>query len=329
VIALTTAQIRALESQDVAALQTSQIAALTTKQITQGLSTQQISALTTVQVESLTSTQISSFTTVQIQALTLGTPLVLDLNGNGIETQSIHGGTMFDLLGTGEKINTGWVTGGDGLLVLDRNSDGQINDGGELFGEATLLADGRKAQTGYEALADLDSNADGLINQNDAAFGQLQVWVDADADGLSQAGELNTLESLGITQLDLNASAVAVQNNGNIIGLSSSYQTADGQNHALADVWFLADKVSGMVQAMSSYAEAAMASSVLPADPLAAMTQGTATSSAIGQLVGVLSQYDPNGQMLAGNAAITPPTLMPQTVEANNLAINALLVNGK
>ncbi|MBK6559925.1 MAG: hypothetical protein IPG16_22950 [Comamonadaceae bacterium] len=75
------------------------------------------------------------------------TPLVLDLNGDGITTQSISAGTEFDLLAGGRKIHTGWVSGGDGLLVLDRNHDGVINDGSELFGEATRLSSGETAAT--------------------------------------------------------------------------------------------------------------------------------------------------------------------------------------
>jgi hypothetical protein len=259
-----------------------------------------------------------------------GTPLVLDLNGNGIETQSITGGVEFDLYGTGQKVNTGWISGGDGLLVMDRNGDGQITSGQELFGEATQLSDGSQAETGYQALSDLDSNVDGVINQNDAAFNKLQVWVDGNSDGVSQSEELFKLEQLGITQLDLDAQTSMAQNNGNIVGLTSSYQTTDGQNHDMADVWFLTGKVSNLVQAMSNYSEASGSSnSGLPIDPVAQASQSISTSGTLGQLVGVLNQYDPNGQRLAGTEASAAPSLVPQPNDPNKSAINAFLANGK
>jgi len=221
------------------------------------------------------------------------------------------------------------VSGGDGLLVLDRNGDGSINGGGELFGEATVLSNGEKAKTGYEALADLDSNADGVISQGDAAFDQLQVWVDGNSDGISQAGELFKLKDLGITELSLKATSSPTQNNGNIVGLNSAYTTADGQSHEMADVWFLTGKVNNLVQAMSSYGESGgTGSNALPVDPVSQAT-GSSASSTVGQLVGVLNQYGSNGQPLLGNAPSAAPNLVPQPLDPNNPAVNALLANGK
>ena len=324
--ALSTEQIQALETIDIAALRTNQILALTTTQISVGLTTEQVAALTTTQVESFTSTQISVFTTEQIQYLDVSTPLILDLDGDGIETQSIRNGVQFDIYGTGEKVQTGWVSGGDGLLVLDRNGDGSINGGGELFGEATVLSNGDKAKTGYEALADLDSNADGVISQGDTAFDQLQVWVDGNSDGISQAGELFALKDLGITELNLNAISTPTQDNGNIIGLNSSYQTADGQSHEMADVWFLTGKVNNLVQAMSSYGESGGTSNALPVDP--ASQTGSSASGTVGQLVGVMSQYDPNGQPLLGNAPGAAPATLTQPIDPNNPVVYGLLVPG-
>jgi hypothetical protein len=317
-----------METQDIVVLRTTQIAALLTAQL-MALTTSQLSALTTTQVESIpaiSTAQISAFTTTQIQYLHLGTPLVLDLNGNGIETQSVRNGVQFDIYGTGEKVATGWVTGGDGLLVLDRNGDGTVNSGSELFGQATLLANGERAATGYEALADLDSNSDGVINASDAQFQQLQVWVDGNSDGVSQRAELLKLQDLGITELSLNAKSTPTFNNGNIIGMDSSFTTADGSSHAMGDVWFMTHKVSDMVQAMSSYDTTSSAGgNSLPVD---AAPAGAGTAN-VGQLVGVLSQYDPNGQPLLGNAPAATPSLVPQPLDPNHPLVNGLLVNGK
>jgi hypothetical protein len=121
------------------------------------------------------------------------------------------------------------------------NGDGQINDGGELFGEGTVLADGSKAKDGYVALNAIDSNLDGLIDANDAAFGQLMVWTDRNSDGKTNAGELASLSDLGITSLSGSATQSSEMNNGNLIGLMGSYTTADGATHTMGDVWFSVD----------------------------------------------------------------------------------------
>ena len=268
VAALGTMQISVLETQDVAVLGTKQIRALTSEQILYGLTTQQISALTTGQVEAFSSDQIAVFSTDQIQYLTVGTPLVLDLNGDGGRTKSFRAGTQFDLFATGQKVHTGWVSSGDGLLVLDRNGDGVINDGSELFGSATALANGQKASDGYAALRDLDSNQDGVMNSGDAAFTNLKVWVDADSDGSTDSGELRSLDSLGIRSVSTVATVELSKDNGNLVGLVSSYETTDGNTHAAADVWFVADKAAAMApDAVAGAGAAAQAEAQPPAAP--------------------------------------------------------------
>lgn len=134
------------------------------------------------------------------------------------------------------------MTGGDGLLVMDRNHDGSIN-GEHVVGEGTNLANGQKAANGYAALAELDANGDGVFNSSDANFADLMVWVDGDSDGVSQGAELHSLSSLGITQLDLKAQTSTEVDNGNLIGLTSgAYTTSDGVTHEMADVWFATSK---------------------------------------------------------------------------------------
>jgi hypothetical protein len=215
--------------------------ALTTNSIV-ALTTNQVAALTTTQAEALTTSQVAAFTTTQISHLVLSTPIVLDLNGDGVKTLSISDGVKFDLFADGDKVNTGWVSSGDGLLVLDRNHDGSIGDGSELFGSSTSLADGTKASDGYAALRELDTNHDGVISSDDAAFADLQVWVDANSDGVSSSGELKSLASLGIAKISTVTSVELSKDNGNLVGLVSTYETTDGASHAAADVWFVADK---------------------------------------------------------------------------------------
>jgi hypothetical protein len=113
-----------------------------------------------------------------------------------------------------------------------------INDGGELFGYGTTLANGSKAGTGYAALTELDTNGDGVVDAKDSAYADLRVWVDGNADGVSQSDELKSLDSLGITKLNLDVTKDVSLNNGNFVGLTSTYETADGASHTAADVWF-------------------------------------------------------------------------------------------
>ncbi|MEJ8562355.1 hypothetical protein QTO30_14715 [Yoonia sp. GPGPB17] len=100
---------------------------------------------------------------------------------------------------------TGWVAPDDGLLALDIDGDGIINDGSELFGD----------QTGYDhgflALAAHDGNGDGTINADDAVFDDLLIWQDANSDGISQAGEMRGLAEVGIASISVNATATNYQ----------------------------------------------------------------------------------------------------------------------
>jgi len=110
-------------------------------------------------------------------------PLVFDLDDDGIETTIVGYGTYFDHDGNGFAERTGWVGPDDGFLVMDRNGNGYIDNGTELFGNHTILSNGKKAANGFQALAELDDNKDGKIDASDAAYSQLKVWQDLDSDG--------------------------------------------------------------------------------------------------------------------------------------------------
>ena len=97
-------------------------------------------------------------------------PLVVDLDGDGVETIGTNNNIYFDHDNNGFAENTGWISKDDGLLVRDLNNNGQIDNGTELFGNNTVLSNGQKATNGFEALADLDSNNDGVFNNQDAAW---------------------------------------------------------------------------------------------------------------------------------------------------------------
>ncbi|WP_299768179.1 cadherin domain-containing protein [uncultured Pseudoteredinibacter sp.] len=165
-------------------------------------------------------------------------PLVLDLNGNGVETTNIDQGIKFDINNDGQLEQVGWVSPEDALLVFDINQDGIINNGSELFGEATVLTSGETAEEGFQALSDLDSNNDGVFDQQDQYFDALQLWQDKNQNGISEEGELIGLHEAGVASIDLAATSINEVDNGNYIGLRSGWTDEQGNSHDIDDVWF-------------------------------------------------------------------------------------------
>jgi len=133
----------------------------------------------------------------------LGSPIVIDTQGNGFALVGLEAGVQFDIFGDGKPILLGWVQGDDALLVLDRNGNGLIDSGLELFGNHTRLQSGRRAENGYQALAEFDVNGDSVIDERDPVFSGLRLWLDRNVNGVTDAGELTTLADHGISGLDL------------------------------------------------------------------------------------------------------------------------------
>lgn len=130
------------------------------------------------------------------------TPLVLSFDDRPV-TFTAEAMGSFDLTRDGVCHASDWPTGKTPWLALDRNGDGAINDGGELFGSATKLAGGGFAQNGFEALRELDDNHDGVFDARDAAFAKVVVWTDRDLDRQSAPRELQSLAESGVTAIDL------------------------------------------------------------------------------------------------------------------------------
>ena len=175
-------------------------------------------------------------------------PLTLDLDGDGLETTAIAATNpiLFDHDGDGVKNGTGWVKPDDGFLVLDKNGNGTIDNGRELFGDSTILTSGARAGQnaidGFDALTDLDSlanggNADGKISNLDTQFANLRIWRDLNQDGISQTGELFTLASLNIASINVAKTAHSqTLSNGNQIADIGSYTKTDGTQVAVGEV---------------------------------------------------------------------------------------------
>ena len=118
---------------------------------------------------------------------------------------------VYDLNGDGRQEQTGWIAPGSFLLALDLNGNGQIDDGRELFGTATRLPSGMKAEHGYQALGQYDDNNDGVIDQKDKIFKKLVLWDDRDQNGLSSGRELKSMSVAGITSFSLQATQLTGQ----------------------------------------------------------------------------------------------------------------------
>lgn len=129
-------------------------------------------------------------------------PIVLDSDSNGkIDLTSLEDGVQFDIDGDGQKEQVSWTEAKgdktDGWLTLDRNGNGQVDNGKELFGPQ------HGADNGFDELHKFDDNQDGLIDQQDAVYQDLKIWKDTNHDGVSQAQEMVTLDKAGIQNVKL------------------------------------------------------------------------------------------------------------------------------
>lgn len=168
-------------------------------------------------------------------------PIVLDLDGDGIETLQL-GTSYFDHDADGLSEGSGWVSPDDGFLVHDRDGDGLITSGAELFGNNTLLSNGQRAENGFQALAEYDSNGDGVVDAQDAGYASLQVWRDLNGDGISDAGELQSLAAAGVQSISTGyADSTHVDGNGHEHRQVATIVLSDGTASTAADVWFRID----------------------------------------------------------------------------------------
>lgn len=160
------------------------------------------------------------------------TPIVIDLNGDGIKTTSLLSKktVFFDIDGDEKKDETAWIYGDDAFLAVDRNGNGVIDGINELFG-------GRHRGAGFAKLAEFDSNGDGVVDKNDERYSELLLWQDLNMNGRTDINELRTAEAAGLESISLNYVSQNVCENGNLLGEVSS-AIVNGQKVDAIDVSF-------------------------------------------------------------------------------------------
>ena len=170
-------------------------------------------------------------------------PLVVDLDGDGnIETVSTDGNVHFDFDSNQKIENSGWIGKNEGFLVRDLNGNGQIDNGTEMFGNHTVLQNGKNAVNGFEALKDLDFNGNGKFDAEDEAWSQVKVWRDANTNGIVDSGELLTLEQAGIESINLKYDyQKEADENGNLEIQQGTFNRTDGTTGKVSDIWFDVD----------------------------------------------------------------------------------------
>lgn len=125
-------------------------------------------------------------------------PLIIDLNGDGFNLKNTDKGIMFDINGDGKKELTSWISGDDAFLALDRNLNGKIDNGKELFGDQNGM------ENGFLELSKLDQDKNGILNFKDPMFSKLLLFKDINGNGETNEGELIPLSKAGISSINLN-----------------------------------------------------------------------------------------------------------------------------
>jgi len=178
-----------------------------------------------------------------------GSPVILDLDGDRVRTSGLESNVWFDLNADGVAEHTAWTNSSaeDAFLWMDRNGNDLVDDGGELFGDATILLSGALAESGFHALAEYDAwsvggNSDGQLDYKDRIWNDLRLWIDSNQDGVSQKSEIFTLAQRGVLRISLDwAPSDRVDGNGNAHRFLGSFEMREKQEifvREAVDVFF-------------------------------------------------------------------------------------------
>ena len=171
-------------------------------------------------------------------------PLIVALNSLEIQLISPAKGPLFDLDATGDKVRYAWPKDGNNhmFLALDKNKDGKIDSGEELFGNVSVGPDKKVSDNGFLALQKYDSNGDGSITEEDSIYSTLLLWGDMNQNGVSEKNELFTLKDKGIKKINLNYKVERKKLDffGSERKEISTVEFTTGKKAPIVDAWFVA-----------------------------------------------------------------------------------------
>ncbi|WP_426240859.1 cadherin-like domain-containing protein [Pararhizobium sp. DWP1-1-3] len=183
----------------------------------------------------VTAAQVAALTRADFVAYNSATdPIILDLDHNGFAFSSLDHGVTFDIDADGKADKVAW-TSTDGILAYDIDGNGKIDNGTEIF--TPSFAGGNHAG-GVAALATLDSNGDGKIDADDNAFSKLSIWIDANNNGISDAGELSSLADNHVASISLCATSVDGLEDGQSVLAEGTFTFDNGSNGHFIEVGF-------------------------------------------------------------------------------------------
>ena len=209
-------------------IETSQLDSLTLSSTAQALMSPSPTVQRSEQNSQQTSARLSfSGEAVEQEEMQKTDPLAFDLDGNGIQTTGVKHGIQFDINADGKTEQSSFISGNDAFLAYDKNGNGVIDNGSELFG------DQNGAANGFEELKKYDDNHEGSIDKNDAIYSQLQLLsVDK-----SKQQKLSSLADQGIESINLNYNNQhQAINYYDSIEQTGQFKRSDGSSGSVADI---------------------------------------------------------------------------------------------
>ncbi|WP_165356314.1 tandem-95 repeat protein [Sphingosinicella sp. BN140058] len=230
-------------------------------------------------------------------------PLIIDLNGDRELVEELYDSrAYFDLDNDGFAEHVAWALPEDGLLALDRNGDGRISSGAELFGTGRTTSHGNRPEQdgtdGFTELSKLDTNRDKVIDSSDAQYGELRIWQDADGDAVTDAGELKSLAELGIVSISLKTQAsndIDCGCDGTEVVSMSTVARADGSTLGIYDAFLSIDQYDTREVGPAAVSAAASAlPQLLGSGQLSDLRVAMSCDPALLEMVQSLSQLTPD-----------------------------------
>jgi len=173
-------------------------------------------------------------------------PVIINLGKGDYRLTGSNAPVLFDMAGNGHPRAMGWTAAGadEAFLWLDRNHNGRVTSGAELFGNFTPLQNGQLAKNGFEALRELDTNGDGVIDERDAIWSRLMLWKDLNHNGISEQNEILPIAGSGVISIDLHDHWSGRRDtSGNLFKYESLVSITSGpgkgiQKHPVYDIFF-------------------------------------------------------------------------------------------